>query len=117
MEAEYITLSLAMRALIPMRQTIKEVMGALLPDDSDPQCIAHSTVFEDNDAARTLANLPHMTPRSKHIAVKYHFFRSKVQAGELLIARIDSKLQKADIFTKGLDPEQFETIRKLLMGW
>ena len=36
----------------------------------------HSTILEDNVGALTLAHLelPRMTPRSKHIATKYHWF-------------------------------------------
>jgi hypothetical protein len=64
-----------------------------------------------------LASSPKMTPRSKHIAVKYHFFRSHVQKGDIKIYKIDTKEQKADIFTKGLVRPIYETIRKLVMGW
>jgi hypothetical protein len=31
--------------------------------------------------------------------------------------KIESKEQKADIFTKGLAEQPFQHIRKLLMGW
>ena len=31
--------------------------------------------------------------------------------------KIDSEVQKADIFTKGLPMDTFEKIRGLLMGW
>jgi hypothetical protein len=59
-----------------------------------------------------------MTPRTKHIGVKYHFFKSKIGEDKgIVICRIDSAQQKADIFTKGLTQDTFETIRKLLMGW
>jgi len=36
------------------------------------------SVFEDNSGARTLANfeLPRITPRSEHYAVRYHWFRA-----------------------------------------
>ena len=58
-----------------------------------------------------------MTPRSKHIAIKYHFFREHVFNGTVDIEKIDTSNQKADIFTKGLGPEIFERVRELLMGW
>jgi hypothetical protein len=80
--------------------------------------ILHSTVFEDNNGALSLATSPKISPRTKHIAVKYHHFRSKIGADKgILIQRIDTNDQKADIFTKGLGVIQFIQIRKLLMGW
>jgi hypothetical protein len=65
-----------------------------------------------------LAVAPKMTPCTKHIGVKYHFFKSMIgeQKG-IFIRRIDSSQQKADIFTKGLTQDTFESICKLLMGW
>ena len=72
---------------------------------------------QDNNGALILASMPKMTPRSKHIAVKYHFFRSHVENGTVKIERVDTDRQKADILTKGLVEEKFITIRKLLMGW
>jgi hypothetical protein len=77
-----------------------------------------STVFEDNRAAETLATKtpPRLTPRSKHIAVKYHWFREKL-SNELKIKSIPTDKQKADIFTKALPRVKFEKARGLIMGW
>jgi hypothetical protein len=61
---------------------------------------------------------PKINPRTKHIAVKYHHFRESVGEDKgVSIVKIDTKEQKADIFTKGLPRETHEYIRKLLMGW
>ena len=78
-----------------------------------------STVWEDNNAAIILANAeyPNMTPRSKHIGIKYHWFRSHLKQGTIEIRRIDTSAQKADIFTKGLTRKDFEFKRAMLMGW
>ena len=85
--------------------------------------LLHSVVFEDNNGALALAMAPKLTPRTKHIAVKYHFFKRfigpdapKADAG-IRIVKIESAFQKADIFTKGLPCEDFERVRGLLMGW
>ena len=77
-----------------------------------------STIWEDNEAALKLANLelPYMTKRSKHIAIKYHWFRSFV-GKKWTVNSISSVNQLADIFTKGLSQPQFETLRKRIMGW
>lgn len=116
MEAEYIALSHAMRELLPIREIVRE-MATHLHCDTAFAIRTHSRIFEDNNAALGLANSPRITPRSKHIAVKYHFFRSHVEDGNLQVVKIDTREQKADILTKGLTRTIFETIRKLLMGW
>ena len=58
-----------------------------------------------------------MTPRTKHIAVSYHWFREYVLSGVLRILKIDTAVNPADIFTKGLVAEKFTAIRKLVCGW
>ena len=63
-----------------------------------------------------MATSPGMTPTSKHIAVKYHWFRQNV-GKEFVIRKIESENQRADIFTKGLQGQIFVRIRKLLCGW
>ena len=79
--------------------------------------LAKSTVFEDNASAVQLATMPKMTPRSKHIALHYHFFREHVADGKVEVKHVSTDLQIADIFTKGLGDTKFEKLRKLLMGW
>jgi hypothetical protein len=116
-EAEYIALSQAMRELIPLRRLLLEIVTTMkLPGITDS--VVKSTVFEDNNGAISTATAVKMTPRTKHIAVKYHFFKSHIVAGTgITIAKIDTNLQKADIFTKGLAPQKFAEIRKLLCDW
>ena len=116
MEAEYIALSQSMRELLPLRALVKEMATAMAFNQTFA-IRTHSTVFEDNNGALILASSPRMTPRSKHIALKYHFFRSHVASGDIRICKINSEDQKADIFTKGLVRTTFETVRLLLMGW
>ena len=88
-----------------------------LPDESVP--VIKSTVFEDNNGTIATATTVKMTPRTKHVGVKYHFFRSHLTnaGGDFALARIDTNVQKADIFTKGLSPQKFADLRKLLCGW
>ena len=116
MESEYVALSTAMRDVLPMRRLVIAVAKAITGEDQ-VESIAHSDVFEDNNGALTLATIPRMTPRSKHYATKYHFFRQHVQNGDLKIHKIDTKEQLADIMTKGLPKETFTYLRDKLMGW
>ena len=75
------------------------------------------TVFEDNQGAITLANVPKMTPRSKHIAIPYHFFREHIKTKEVEVKHISTDEQLADLLTKGLVEVKFENLRDKLMGW
>jgi hypothetical protein len=98
-KAEYIALSQAIRELLPMRELFQEIGSALKLKCAIPT-ILHSTVFEDNNGALSLATSPKILPRTKHIAVKNHHFRSKIGPDKgIIIQRVDTKEQKADIFT------------------
>lgn len=117
MESEYVSLSTAARDVLALRNLLKE-MGSRLKVVPDFKITAKSTIFEDNEGALTLANAPRLTPRSKHYATKYHFFRDHCKPkGCLHIAPIDTKEQIADILTKPLAKCDFERIREKLSGW
>ena len=115
--AEYVAFSMAMRELLPMRALLKEI-GSKLGLEFLSKSVIRSTVFEDNQGCLSLVNVPKMSPRNKYLALKYHFFRSQIGESKGIVATyINTKEQKADIFTKGLPEAQFEHIRKLLIGW
>jgi hypothetical protein len=117
MEAEYIAVSQAMRDLLPLRGLMDVLATGLNIERT--QLTKVSTVWEDNNGALALANkeAPMMTPRSKHIAIKYHWFRDKIKPGEIEVKRIATDEQAADVFTKGLTRLDFEAKRKLVTGW
>ena len=117
MESEYIALSQGMRELVSMRSLFDEVSRNLQINTASTTRL--SRVFEDNEACRKLASstMPKLTPRSKHIAVKYHWFREHLEALNIEILPIDTKEQLADIFTKGLTQKEFESKRRLMCGW
>jgi len=114
-EAKYIALSQSARDLIPMQGLLQELSAAtkLIVGST----IALSTIFEDNKGCVELASAPHMRPRTRHIALKYHHFRSFVESGQLRIQWIDTAHQLADIFTKPLPVASFTFLREILLGW
>ena len=114
-EAEYIALSHSMRDLIPTKNLLHEL--AVFFNIPAPDIVTSCTVFEDNASAQQLALCPKLRPRTKHIGIKYHFFRNHVQNGSIQIKFVPSELQLADIFTKALPRSTFEQHRKALMGW
>ena len=75
------------------------------------------TIFEDNHACIEISKSPRMRPRTKHNALKYHHFRSKIINGTAAIFHIPTEEQTANIFTKPLDEHQFAHLRKKLPGW
>ena len=109
-------LSHYVRALLPLKSLIKEVIDNLGIDCENLKFVSISTFYEDNNGAIVVATSPRTTPSSKYIAVKYHWFRQHV-GNEFLIWKTKSENQKADIFTKGLHGQIFVRIRKLLFGW
>ena len=136
MESEYLALSQSMRDLIPLREILKEVNQMVFKiSESTPKCSANSKsfsdivseegnitippskVYKDNNACLKFARLPRLTPRTKHIAVPYHWFRAKVEQLEIIIEPISTDRQLADQFTKPLTIDKFLKARKDLMGW
>jgi hypothetical protein len=115
-EAEYIALSTVMREILPMLTLIKEAARRkIIPKTSKP--MIHCKLFEDNKGAIEMANVPKMHPRTKHLNIKYHFFRQYVQKGILQVVHKAGVDQAADIFTKALDLVSFQHHRNKIMGW
>ena len=82
-EIEYIALSTSMRELIPFRSLMKETAGlfGLVTRYTVFRC----TVWEDNESCITVEKIPNFTPRTNHIAIKYHHFRRFVSDGTIIM--------------------------------
>ena len=114
-ESKYIAISSAMREVISFLGFMQEsdrLFGILTRDP-----VFRCTVWEDNEICITVANIPKFTPRTKHIAIKYHHFRRFVSDGTIIIKSIDTAEQNVDIFTKPLGKKSFCFLRHQLMGW
>ena len=114
-ESEYIALSQAMRDVIPLMQLMTEL--SVILDIYNPDPIVKVQVYKDNESCKAIANSGKFTPRTRHIAIKYHHFRQFVKNGTIKIESIDTKEQTADIFTKPLSAEPFKYLRAKLCGW
>ena len=118
MEADYVALSTSCKDLFPSVDMIRELCSAV---GLDVNAVAnrHIKIHEDNVGALTLAGLEpqHMTPRSKHHAIKYHWFWEHVHACRVQLLKIESRNKLGDLFTKGLPLPSFVHLRSLLMGW
>ena len=114
-ESEYIALSQATREVLPLINLLKEI-NAVFPLNLREHKF-HYNEFEDNNSCIPLATAQKFSPRTKHIALKYHHFRSFAKDKTLGKLSIDTTEQIADIFTKPLDEAAFIYLRKKLNGW
>lgn len=68
----------------------------------------------NNNAAINLSEDPTLHACVKHVNIKYHFLRERVQAGEICIRYVNTKYNVADLFTKALATPLFTRLRSLL---
>ena len=73
-------------------------------------------VLEDNEGAIALATNPLSSGNSKHIDIRHHFLRSLVEDGVLAIRHVSSEQQHADILTKALPRDLFQSHRDFVLG-
>ncbi|KAL8012295.1 hypothetical protein Plhal710r2_c045g0146791 [Plasmopara halstedii] len=71
-------------------------------------------VFEDNQGSIALAKNPEFHKRTKHIDIRYHFVREKVEDGQVALEYISTSNMLADILTKAVPASQFCTLRSKL---
>jgi hypothetical protein len=115
-EVEYIALSTSTRDILPILSLAKEASEHKLIAQV-PAPLIYCKIFEHNSGTEEMANVPKMRPRTKHLNIKYHFFRQFVQQGVLQVMHIAGEQQIADIFTKALDLMTCLKHCKSIMGW
>ena len=101
LHSEYVVFSHSFTALLPLESLINEVIEDLGIDSEKLKFVSRSTVYEDNNGDIVVEKSPRMSPTSKHIDVKCHWFRQHV-VKEFVIRKIYTENQKEDIFTNGL---------------
>jgi hypothetical protein len=115
-EAEYYSLSTALRQTIPIMELAKEMknkgfnIGSTVPR-------VHCEVFEDNSGALEIATIHKTRPRTKHMNVQMHHFRHHVDTGEISIHPIDTDDQPADMLSKSVPVNKLIKFRRFIMGW
>ena len=115
-EAEYCGLSYALRDAIPIMELLKEMQRngfKVGGHKAEIKC----EVFEDNSGAIEIARIKKYRPRTKHLNVKLHHFRSYVDSNQISIKHIPSDKQPADCLTKPLNWEDLQRHRRTMLGW
>ena len=115
-ESEYTGLSYALREAIPIMELLKEMTEyGFINKYNHPK--VYCRVYEDNSGALEMATVHKYRPRTKHINVKLHHFRSYVNKGEIEIHPIGTENQEADYLTKPVPLDTLERLRIKVMGW
>jgi len=105
MEAEYMALTHTIREVIWLRHLLSE----LSLTQKGP-----TEVLVDNQAALAYANSQDFHMRTKHIDIRHHFCREKIESGEIFTNYIHTSENVADLFTKGLSTPQHQALLRLL---
>ena len=113
-EAEYIACSTALRDVLSLMELLKEINKIFPVKQPKPEI--HCKVYKDNESCIAMAKKRKFSPRTKHIAIKYHHFRKHVSK-DITIKSIDTKEQTADHLTKLLEKGLFEYLRHKMSGW
>jgi hypothetical protein len=99
-EAEVVAASEAAREIIWIKRILTEL----------DQLKATPTLQIDNEAAIRLAQNSEFHRRTKHIRIRHFFVRELVTAGEIMVSKVDSEKQLADILTKPLFSTRFRDL-------
>jgi transposase InsO family protein len=102
-EAETIAATEAVKQLIHLRLFLREL--------GHEQKEA-SIVYEDNNAAISLAHGKEQSKRAKHYQLKVHFLNEQYKNGTFAYEKVDTKKQLADAFTKALPRDDFYRYRE-----
>jgi hypothetical protein len=67
-------------------------------------------LYNDNNGCVALANNPVHHERSKHIGMRHHFIREKVEDKTIDLRHISTEKNVADLLTKGLARDRFKKL-------
>ena len=75
---------------------------------------APTVIEEDNKGAIALSKYPKFHGRTKHVDIRYHFIRDKVESEEILLKYCPTNNMVANVLTKALSKNSFERFRTML---
>nr|GEU58284.1 retrovirus-related Pol polyprotein from transposon TNT 1-94 [Tanacetum cinerariifolium] len=105
-EAEYVSLSACCAQVLWMRTQLTDYGFHF---DKIP-------MYCDSKAAIVISCNPVQHSRTKHIDVRYHFIKEKIENGIVKLFFVRTEYQLADLFTKALPEEMFKyLVRRLCM--
>nr|GEX72414.1 retrovirus-related Pol polyprotein from transposon TNT 1-94 [Tanacetum cinerariifolium] len=105
-EAEYVSLSACYAQVLWMRTQLTDYGFHF---EKIP-------MYCDSKAAIAISYNPVQHSRTKHIDVRYHFIKEKVEKGIVELFFVETEYQLADLFTKALPVERFSYLVRRLGG-
>jgi len=90
-KAEYMAMREAVKEAIFLRYLLQEMLGK-------EYCVP---ILNDNQSAQKLSNTV-CNNRTKHIDMRHHFLREKINSGEIIFEYVETEKMIADILTKAL---------------
>ena len=70
--------------------------------------------FGDNQGTLKLAHNPVFHSRIKHVDIRHHFTREKIESGQVTLVYVSTRNQLADILTQPLGKITFKKLRAQL---
>ena len=86
-------------------------IGGLLGQTNLATTLLLVEIQKDNRGCIAIANATGSSERTKHIDIKHHFVREKIQSGEIQM-NCPTKEMTADILIKGLNTDLFQHHRR-----
>jgi hypothetical protein len=119
-ESESIALSMATRELLPLRRLVQELhQHSFLATPLDKvfshtrtSTLQASKIHEDNASCIILAYSDGTKPRTRHLSLKWHHFKDQIKKGHLVVSKVASNLNWADLLTKPLVAPKHNTLCK-----
>lgn len=101
-EAEYMALSEATQEAV-WRKVFLSELGEMAEEEA-------GKIYEDNQGSIALAKNPEFHKRTRHIDIRYHFVREKVEDGEVTLEYCPANDMLADLMTKPIATVQFQAL-------
>lgn len=98
-EAEYMSMSEAIKEASWLKQ---------LADELDPKLAKTIKLHCDNRSAIDLAESDRFSNRTKHIDIRHHYLREKIQEGSISIEFVPTEEMVADNLTKAVTNEKHQ---------
>ncbi|GMM44768.1 hypothetical protein DAPK24_013430 [Pichia kluyveri] len=106
-EAEYIGMTESLKSTLHFNNLLKE-----LGFNS-----TYGKLCSDNIAALQLSSHKIHHQRTKHIDLRYHFIREKIQLKQIKLDYVNTKFNTADCLTKLVDTQVMKTLNELLFKY
>ena len=81
--------------------------------------VKENIIYQDNQSAMKMEKNGRnsCTGNSRHVSIRYFFFKDRVEKGEVSIVYFPTENMLADYFTKPLHGELFKKFRDVIMGY